>query len=61
MLLHYIVIKNINDICYIYVGYVLFILRGLLLFSLLVCMLDCLDKQGVSAQNKTIKPIQTVC
>ncbi len=33
----------------------------LLLLSLLLSMLGCMDAQGVLVQNITIPPIQTVC
>ncbi len=34
---------------------------GLLLLSLLLSMLGCMDAQGVLSQNRTILPIQSVC
>ncbi len=47
MLLHKIIIKTINDICYIYVGSILFTLRRISRLSLLSFMLGCMDGQTV--------------
>ncbi len=41
------IIKTINDICYIYVGSVLFTLRRISQLSLLLSMLGCMDGQTV--------------
>ncbi len=47
MLLHKMIIKTINDICYIYVGSILFTLRRISRLSLVLSMLGCMDGQTV--------------